>query len=533
MKRRILLLIALVSAMIFAFAVNAGAKSLYLEQIPDNLKTTNDTSEYFIVIEGEEYYKNNGSEVYGINTSLIQEQMGELAKTYSDVESGLGTKYLTKFIFPAQIGETTVTYFYLNNGEFKSSRYFKGVCGAIVIPATVTRLGDMNDAVAQLRSIEFEENSQLRKIPTCFARYATKLKEIKNFPTNLVDGIESQAFVNCNNAFTGELYLNASKIEFKAFDNALANVKGIVFGPLTANLGEQALSAGETGDVQIEYLEFECDIRNVTFCESTDTGFKGVFYFGLNSGSQRKPLSKLKCIILSNPAQASTPDGTSFQSFFSYNVFFNGNETNPVYTSHKIDEAKAQITYESILREGVKSASCERCTKAQSTAVAPIFTAKGYSTNDDDTGIAGGYFINKEALSEWKQYGDRSVTFGIMLLNPKYLAQGSFFKEDGTLNSTQGALNIEMASAEYSSFDFMISNFSSAQATLEIVIAGYVIVDGKYELLQAEYSFSETPAVSRVTREEASLYTVTIASVKQNNNLATLPEYIVPVKEEE
>lgn len=58
----------------------------------------------------------------------------------------------------------------------------------------------------------------------------------------------------------------------------------------------------------------------------------------------------------------------------------------------------------------------------------------------------------------------------------------------------------------------------------------------KYEVefIQAEYSLSDTPAVSLYKAEDASLYTVTLNTiVEHNTELEKLPDYVVPTSKDD
>ena len=530
MKRKATISLLFIALFVVAFAICVSARTVYLEEIPQELKVQNDSFTHFVVFEEEKYFTGSGATIDGLNTDVMNADMESAGIDASKI----GSTYLTRYNIPAYMGETLITYANLNS--MKSHAYFNGVCGYVQLAGTVNQVHDMNDCVGQLRGFDFGENSQVTQIPECFVRFANKLKELKNFPKNLSGGIGPQAFCNCYDAFSGEIYLNATSIAYKAFDNALENVTGITFGPLTKSFADQALSAGETGDVQIEYLEFQCDITQVTFQESIDAT-KGVFYFGLNSGSQRKPLSKLKCIILSNPAQASVADGRSFQSFFSYKVFFNTSTENPVYTSHALVQEKTAVTYESLSKPGVKSTPCSRCIYSAKQELDAIYTSKGYAVKDNGTGIDGGFIVSQKALTEWQEYGGaQNVKFGIVIFNPKFLKEDAIFDANGRINCDSGALQVEFENLSYETFNFMISNFTDAHANLELVIAGYAVVDGDYskaELNQKSYALTETPAVSTVTRGKNTLYTITISTVKKNQSVSSLPEYVVPSTNEE
>jgi hypothetical protein len=109
----------------------------------------------------------------------------------------------------------------------------------------------MNDCSDQLRSIDFGKNNGITVIPYYFANRASRLREIKNFPTNL-DVIDECAFSGCDLAFHGEMYINATTIKRKAFENAIGlDVTGIVFGPNVKNMatGEgKEVAFGELAD---------------------------------------------------------------------------------------------------------------------------------------------------------------------------------------------------------------------------------------------------------------------------------------------
>jgi hypothetical protein len=303
-------------------------------------------------------------------------------------------------------------------------------------------------------------------------------------------------------------------------------------------LGNESLSCGinEAGAVQIEYIEFQCNITQLTIQESTNS-LRGAFYFGLDSGSPREALEKLKCIILSNPAQANVVDGTAFQSFFSYDVFFNASAENPVYTSHALVQEETTVTYESLSKPGVKSTPCSRCIYSAKQELDPIYTSKGYAIKDNGTGIDGGFLVSQKALTEWQKCGGaQNVKFGIVIFNPKFLKEDAIFDANGRINCDSGALQVEFENLSYETFNFMISNFTDAHANLELVIAGYAVVDGDYskaELNQKSYALTETPAVSTVTRGKSTLYTITISTVKKNQSVSSLPEYVVPSTNDE
>ena len=531
MKKKILLFIALICL----FAISSSAKEAELEEIPAHLKGSNDQAQYFIVFDGEEYYKNSAAprefELYGLNTETIAAQIATLStKQGEDIESLLGTKYLTKFIFPETMGENKaeITYLYLNHSDLKFKRYFNGVCGAIVIPSTVTQIGDMNDTTSQLRSIEFPVDTKITAIPECFARYAEKLREVKNFPRYLPGGISSQAFCNCYYAFSGELYLNATNINNKAFDNALSQVTGITFGPLTTTLANESLSIGAEKKLgsQIKYLEFECDITKLNINVS-DNSCHGAFYFGLTSGSPREPLANLECIILSHPAQAKTPAGTTFQSFFTYDVYFNTSAENIVTTSH--NWGSTTMNYESYKDNGVKSTICQDCEKAQTTTLPAIFSPIGYSTRDNGTGILCDYKVNVAALAEYNSYLGKGneLVFGIILANANTFGD-SFIGADGKITTEKG-IQLQITNPNFAKITASVIGFEEIHRNLELVICMYVVdADG------IEYIQSATEFECSVIRNGVKLFGATIGEVSAlaGELSNSQPDAILPSDEE-
>jgi hypothetical protein len=192
-------------------------------------------------------------------------------------KSKIGTEYLTRYNFPASKNETLITYVNLNS--MKTHTYFKNVCGYIQLEGTVNKVHDMNECVAQLRCIDFGENSQITEIPLCFANQAKKMASVKNFPRNLTK-IDTDAFNSCYGAFRGELYISAKTIGTNAFNNAISNVTHLILGPNVEYIGRQALavlfSINHYNEIPTYYapadlkpalvsIEFQCDVSQVSF----------------------------------------------------------------------------------------------------------------------------------------------------------------------------------------------------------------------------------------------------------------------------
>ena len=167
----------------------------------------------------------------------------------------------------------------------------------------------------------------------------------------------------------------------------------------------------------------------------------------------------------------------------------------------------------------------EGCTKLdESRELAPIFGAlaeNGYSSNG--TGIAfGGYTVNTDALKEFNDLSATDITYGVVIMNPKYV--GDSFFTDGSANATKGFVVADMSASEYSNIKVMIDGLG-ANKSLELVIALYAYTDGAdVEFIQSEDTNS---ACSSVEKTDATLYTVSLTSVvdKPNASVDALPPY--------
>ena len=454
MKKRILLVALLACMLACLFAIGVSAKDAYLEKIPDHLKTgSDDAAQYFVVFEEEKYF--SGEE--GTISNLNNEEIASALVALSIDESQIGTVYLPKFIFPAKTTAVSFT-------NLKNNNYFLNKCGAVVFPASVRSVTDMNNSVGQLRSIDFGKGSQISVIPYSFATNGngksvnTALREVLNFPRNLTT-IESYAFGNCHYAFSGELYISASTVGEGAFNNSISKVTKLVFGPNFTYAGTQSFTVraseirGELGSEvnnngpALKSIEFQCDVKmlasNFSVTPNASTTL-GAFYFGTGNG--RSAYSNLSCIILSNPNNQDVVSGTTtFASYTQKNIFFNDLDgiDDYVYTSHDIVEINScqgacsrcgdvqmlpepsheyQNTFTgkngafSYLDEIVVSKTCTVCgTSNTAETIAPIFESLGYSVKENEVGfISHKVKVNLVALKRYEELTGTTLNYGVV-----------------------------------------------------------------------------------------------------------------------
>ena len=485
--------------LIFSFAlliclclVCVANATVYVEEIPDDLKISGDAATHFLVIEGAEYYTGGTGVVNGFNTKVIDEAVAELEKDGGALNAlglssaDLGSKLLTKIIIPGEFGGAAVTNADINaNGSFKGNKYFGGRCGYLVYPSSAKTTHDANDKNGKIRCIDFGVDSQMTTIPFYYMNNAQQLIKILNMPKNLTS-IEKSAFDNCirlQGDDNKQLYINAATVKEKAFDDSLTYVESIVFGENFACAQTEAFSNNPGKPTGVKYIEFKCDVTKVDFVTcGNDTG---AFYF--KSGTQRGQYSNLTCIILSNPAQAGC-DGKTFIEATGKVVYFNNTtgEGNIVYTSHSVDTQNAEISYEDFLKNGKLIASCTRCQKQETLETSPIFNCLGYSAPmNGDLKITVGFSVDFDALEKYETLSGNTVEFGIVAAGKANLGENvSPLDENGVAKELQTGSVINVNISEYqnvSSYEFVLAGYTESTADKQVLIASYVKVSNDEE----------------------------------------------------
>ena len=179
-----------------------------------------------------------------------------------------------------------------------------------------------------------------------------------------------------------------------------------------------------------------------------------------------------------------------------------------------------------------KECSLAICNGSKPTDVAPIFIANGYSNRK--SGVAGGYTVNIYEYDQYVSITKKEITFGILILNPKYLAdKDSFFKgTEVNIDGTKGYVKVDMTSLSYSNFTYFITGFNAESKSTELIVCAFAYVEGGVvEFIQDQ---TTKCASSKVTKNDATLYTVTFNSVEAGVGkvIDNLVEYVVPKKED-
>ena len=497
MKKKIFLMLAVMAILVCVFAISVSAKDVYLESIPDELKAENDTFTHFVVFEEAEYFVSSDNTISGLNGDKMD---ADMASAGID-KSKIGTEYLTRFNFPAYVGENLITYVNLNS--MKTHKYFKHVCGYIQLEGTVNKVHDMNECVNQLRCVDFGENSQITAIPICFANQARRMASVKNLPRNLTT-IGSNAFDSCYGAFEGELYINAETIGGSAFNNAISNVTHLILGPKVKSIGTQALTvlfaiqhhneiptfyAPEDIKPALVSIEFQCDVSQIKFANQGVNS--GAFYFPTTTG--RAPYEKLTTIILSHPDNAKyVTEGSVFNDFTAdgINILFNDSDGLDDYVTAKHNFTILDgISYESYTEEGKKTMKCADCGAISYKSVAPLFTCLGYSAAEYGDMMSVNYRVNEKAISEYEEATGEKISYGVFAVTKKNIGKNDIFDAEG--NALPGVIAADITGAGFNLFTLKITGFTEAQKELPFAMGAFV---GTEKDGATEYSYLQIAA---------------------------------------
>ena len=245
-------------------------------------------------------------------------------------------------------------------------------------------------------------------------------------------------------------------------------------------------------------------------------------------------------------ATCTTPAGTAHICMYCSNIISIDASGDPLGHDHK---TLVDIVYENGFGvDGYKSIKCTRCDDCDtSTKADALFVHAGYSYNTKGSlvGIATEFVINNTALKEYETFkGDGyKVNFGVFIVNPSHLTSATAFFNGKQINTSTGVVKFEMddSDVEYARLTCFMHGFDlndTRYTSLELAVAGYTYETGDtgVKFIQKAYEYDAkdatktTPYVSKVTKDDTILSTITIGSVKDPALLTEdpLPEYVAP-----
>ena len=131
--------------------------------------------------------------------------------------------------------------------------------------------------------------------------------------------------------------------------------------------------------------------------------------------------------------------------------------------------------------KGMLTYSCtnEGCTHKTTEELPALFTCLGYSAAENgDGGIAVGYTVNKTAINTYREIANVSLNYGVFAISQEKLGAGDVFDENGSLAAN--AISFDVTDYEYSAFVLKIVGFTDAQKEVKLAMGAYVeINDGE------------------------------------------------------
>lgn len=182
--------------------------------------------------------------------------------------------------------------------------------------------------------------------------------------------------------------------------------------------------------------------------------------------------------------------------------------------------------FENLGKDFTIDSYCPNCGARVSKEVPAVFTPLGYSIRENGGyGIFYGYEINQEALAEYQAYLDannKSATFGVFIANAGKFGTNSFVMSDGTLGAAKG-IKIDMP-LNYKIVNCYINGFTKDEVDLSLVMAIYTIEDGTVTYVQKEGTYA-----GEVTQGGVTLNVVTFRKIAELVGRTDI-DIIVPVE---
>ena len=156
-------------------------------------------------------------------------------------------------------------------------------------------------------------------------------------------------------------------------------------------------------------------------------------------------------------------------------------------------DIKTTILYENgYASEGLKSTACQNQSCQHSVGevvVKALFTCLGYSSSETGVGgIAIGYMVNGEAITDYTSASGVTLKYGVFAVMKNKLGDNDVFGENGTV--ANGVINAEITNYGFTAFELKVTGFTDEYKDAKLAMGAYVLVnDGKateYSYLQDE-----------------------------------------------
>ena len=135
----------------------------------------------------------------------------------------------------------------------------------------------------------------------------------------------------------------------------------------------------------------------------------------------------------------------------------------------------AEITYNGYMNAGQRVEACTRCQFSTVEDVPALFTCLGYSASEvGGDGIAIGYMVNNEAISEYTSITGKSLKYGVFVASQSKLGNNDIFDQEG--NKASGVVSVEITNYEFVAFELKIVGFTDENKEKALVMGAYAAV---------------------------------------------------------
>ena len=344
------------------------------------------------------------------------------------------------------------------------------ISGDIILPNTVTTIGDHAFAGSNIQMGKLVLGGGLTTITGTYTFEKAKFSSVY-IPATLTS-LPQGAFNSTNGS--GAVYY---------FTGSLSQLETLISNTNTSNNGNFLNAQIVTLD-EFEQIADTAKKNYIVYgLNPCDTFYNGVdFVENATDCTQDGICSRVGC-------------GRAFEGQESHNlvetlVFANGLTANGAYTCDCVNEGCVVVDILAGDEQGRD-------------VVAPVFTAKGYSTNNDKNAINGGYSVDLDSLALYERLIGE-LEYGIVIANANSFGANSFFNAENKVNSEK-ALQVEIDS-QYASFDCSINFGANTGMELDLVICAYVISGDSVVYIQASTG-------DDVTIGDTSFKSVTLAQV--------------------
>ena len=131
------------------------------------------------------------------------------------------------------------------------------------------------------------------------------------------------------------------------------------------------------------------------------------------------------------------------------------------------------ITYSNYSQNGIKTVICANCGVEAEIDAPALFICLGYSGKEfTSAGIAVGFTVNNEAVSEYTRLTGKTVSFGVFAVAQSKLGESNVFDAEG--NAIDGSVTADLTAYAYATFEVKVTGFADDQKDLDLAMGAYV-----------------------------------------------------------